>query len=57
MNGIKNLMIQVHQSGLGWQPVYPVDNLAVISIGFLLDVSPQNPCLALSPQNLLEGAE
>ena len=27
---------QVHQSGLGWAPVYPLDNLGVISIGFLL---------------------
>ena len=26
----------VHQSSLGWCPVYPVDNLGVISIGFLL---------------------
>eukprot|EP00286_Rhodomonas_abbreviata_P023054 CAMPEP_0181295440 /NCGR_PEP_ID=MMETSP1101-20121128/4153_1 /TAXON_ID=46948 /ORGANISM="Rhodomonas abbreviata, Strain Caron Lab Isolate" /LENGTH=326 /DNA_ID=CAMNT_0023400201 /DNA_START=60 /DNA_END=1040 /DNA_ORIENTATION=+ len=28
---------QVHQSSLGWSPVYPVDNLGVISIGFLLN--------------------
>mmetsp|Transcript_30820 Transcript_30820/g.60299 ORF Transcript_30820/g.60299 Transcript_30820/m.60299 type:complete len:327 (+) Transcript_30820:151-1131(+) len=28
---------QVTQSSLGWQPVYPLDNLGVISIGFLLN--------------------
>jgi Mrp family chromosome partitioning ATPase len=27
----------VHQSSFGWSPIYPVDNLAVMSIGFLLD--------------------
>jgi Mrp family chromosome partitioning ATPase len=27
---------QVHQSGSGWSPVYAADNLAVMSIGFLL---------------------
>eukprot|EP00296_Roombia_truncata_P007950 JP446409.1.p1 GENE.JP446409.1~~JP446409.1.p1 ORF type:complete len:334 (+),score=35.95 JP446409.1:24-1004(+) len=27
----------VHQSNLGWSPVYPQDNLGVLSIGFLLD--------------------
>jgi len=28
---------QVHQSNLGWEPVYVEDNLAVVSIGFLLN--------------------
>lgn len=28
---------QVHQSGAGWCPVFADDNLAVMSIGFLLD--------------------
>ncbi|KAK3705200.1 hypothetical protein QZH41_014000 [Actinostola sp. cb2023] len=28
---------QVHQSGSGWSPVYVEDNLAVMSVGFLLD--------------------
>lgn len=28
---------QVHQSGSGWSPVYVQDNLAVMSIGFLLE--------------------
>ncbi len=28
---------QVHQSGAGWSPVYVEENLAVMSIGFLLD--------------------
>ena len=28
---------QVHQSGSGWSPVYVEDNLAVMSIGFLLE--------------------
>eukprot|EP00053_Salpingoeca_punica_P016392 m.154249 g.154249 ORF g.154249 m.154249 type:complete len:319 (+) comp16955_c2_seq1:66-1022(+) len=27
---------EVHQSGSGWSPVYPRENLAVMSIGFLL---------------------
>ncbi|XP_003741901.1 cytosolic Fe-S cluster assembly factor nubp1 [Galendromus occidentalis] len=27
---------QVHQSGSGWSPVYPDENLALMSIGFLL---------------------
>ncbi len=26
----------VHQSNLGWSPVYPEDNLAIMSIAFLL---------------------
>lgn len=26
----------IHQSSSGWTPVYPMDNLAVVSIGFLL---------------------
>lgn len=28
---------QVHPSGSGWQPVYLQDNLAVMSIGFMLE--------------------
>jgi len=28
---------QIHQSSLGWEPVYVEDNLAVVSIGFLLN--------------------
>lgn len=28
---------QVHQSNLGWEPVYVEDNLAVMSIGFMLN--------------------
>lgn len=28
---------QIHQSAQGWEPVYVEDNLAVVSIGFLLD--------------------
>lgn len=31
----------VHQSNLGWEPVYVEDNLAVMSVGFLLDSSSQ----------------
>lgn len=27
---------EVHQSGSGWSPVYLTDNLAVMSIGFML---------------------
>lgn len=27
---------QIHQSNLGWEPIYVEDNLAVMSIGFLL---------------------
>ena len=27
---------EIHQSGSGWSPVYPLPNLAVMSIGFLL---------------------
>ena len=27
---------QVHQSGNGWSPVYAEDNIAVMSIGFML---------------------
>ncbi|KAI8873858.1 nucleotide-binding protein 1 [Ramicandelaber brevisporus] len=27
---------QLHQSGTGWTPVYPQDNIGVVSIGFLL---------------------
>jgi Mrp family chromosome partitioning ATPase len=27
----------IHMSGTGWQPVYAMDNLAVMSIGFLLE--------------------
>ncbi|GAV07106.1 hypothetical protein RvY_16982 [Ramazzottius varieornatus] len=34
MLGLQNE--QVHQSGSGWSPVYAEDNLAVMSIGFLL---------------------
>jgi Mrp family chromosome partitioning ATPase len=28
---------EIHASGTGWQPVYAMDNLAVMSIGFLLE--------------------
>ena len=28
--------LQVHQSGSGWSPIYVEDNLAVMSVGFLL---------------------
>ena len=27
---------EIHQSGAGWSPVYVEDNLAVMSIGFML---------------------
>ena len=27
---------ELHNSNLGWQPVYPTDNLGVVSIGFML---------------------
>lgn len=27
----------IHPSGMGWSPVYITDNLAAISVGFLLD--------------------
>lgn len=27
---------QIHQSGMGWSPVYVRENLAVMSVGFLL---------------------
>ena len=27
----------VHQSSSGWSPIYPEENLAVMSIGFLLE--------------------
>jgi len=32
--------MEVRQSGLGWTPVYPEDNFAVISVGFLLGSNP-----------------
>jgi len=28
---------QIHKSGSGWDPVYAEDNLAVVSVGFLID--------------------
>jgi len=28
---------QIHQSGMGWSPVYVRENLAVMSVGFLLN--------------------
>jgi Mrp family chromosome partitioning ATPase len=37
MLGVQNE--QVTQTSLGWQPVYPVDNLGVVSIGFMLSSS------------------
>jgi len=32
---------QIHQSNLGWEPVYVEDNLAVVSVGFLLNDASQ----------------
>jgi Mrp family chromosome partitioning ATPase len=40
---------QVHQSGLGWQPVYPQENLGVVSIGFLLS-NPQDAIIWRGPK-------
>lgn len=31
-----SILLQVHQSGSGWSPVFPDENLALMSIGFLL---------------------
>ncbi|XP_018612387.1 cytosolic Fe-S cluster assembly factor nubp1 [Scleropages formosus] len=40
---------QVHQSGSGWSPVYVEDNLAVMSIGFLLS-SPDDAVIWRGPK-------
>ncbi|CAL1589005.1 unnamed protein product [Knipowitschia caucasica] len=40
---------QIHQSGSGWSPVYVEDNLAVMSIGFLLD-SPDDAVIWRGPK-------
>ncbi|PWA33287.1 hypothetical protein CCH79_00013626, partial [Gambusia affinis] len=40
---------QVHQSGSGWSPVYVDDNLAVMSIGFLLS-SPDDAVIWRGPK-------
>ncbi|XP_051569863.1 cytosolic Fe-S cluster assembly factor nubp1 isoform X3 [Myxocyprinus asiaticus] len=40
---------QVHQSGSGWSPVYVEDNLAVMSIGFLLN-SPDDAVIWRGPK-------
>ncbi|KAK7939873.1 hypothetical protein WMY93_003199 [Mugilogobius chulae] len=40
---------QVHQSGSGWSPVYVEDNLAVMSIGFLLG-SPDDAVIWRGPK-------
>nr|XP_033819033.1 cytosolic Fe-S cluster assembly factor NUBP1 [Geotrypetes seraphini] len=40
---------QVHQSGSGWSPVYVDDNLAVMSIGFLLN-SPDDAVIWRGPK-------
>ncbi|KAI4891137.1 hypothetical protein NFI96_024129 [Prochilodus magdalenae] len=41
--------VQVHQSGSGWSPVYVEDNLAVMSIGFLLG-SPDDAVIWRGPK-------
>lgn len=43
------LMQEIHQSNLGWSPVYVEDNLAVMSIGFLLPNS-DNPVIWRGPR-------
>ncbi|XP_062840945.1 cytosolic Fe-S cluster assembly factor nubp1 [Trichomycterus rosablanca] len=40
---------QVHQSGSGWSPVYVEDNLAVMSVGFLLS-SPDDAVIWRGPK-------
>ncbi|BBN11938.1 ATP-binding protein involved in chromosome partitioning [Marchantia polymorpha subsp. ruderalis] len=40
---------EIHQSNLGWSPVYVEDNLAVMSIGFLLPKS-DNPVIWRGPR-------
>ncbi|KAL2652197.1 hypothetical protein R1flu_020325 [Riccia fluitans] len=40
---------EIHQSNLGWSPVYVEDNLAVMSIGFLLPNS-DNPVIWRGPR-------
>ncbi|XP_066992109.2 cytosolic Fe-S cluster assembly factor nubp1 [Anabrus simplex] len=40
---------QVHQSGSGWSPVYVEDNLALMSIGFLLE-SPDSAVIWRGPK-------
>ncbi|XP_029433237.1 cytosolic Fe-S cluster assembly factor NUBP1 isoform X2 [Rhinatrema bivittatum] len=40
---------QVHQSGSGWSPVYVEDNLAVMSVGFLL-TSPDDAVIWRGPK-------
>ncbi|XP_023677448.2 cytosolic Fe-S cluster assembly factor nubp1 [Paramormyrops kingsleyae] len=40
---------QVHQSGSGWSPVYVEDNLAVMSVGFLLS-SPDDAIIWRGPK-------
>lgn len=40
---------QVHQSGSGWSPVYVEDNLAIMSIGFLLS-SPDDAVIWRGPK-------
>lgn len=40
---------QVHQSGSGWSPIYVEDNLAVMSVGFLLS-SPEEAVIWRGPK-------
>ncbi|XP_023385430.1 cytosolic Fe-S cluster assembly factor NUBP1 [Pteropus vampyrus] len=40
---------QVHQSGSGWSPVFPEDNLGVMSVGFLLS-SPDDAVIWRGPK-------
>jgi Mrp family chromosome partitioning ATPase len=37
--GVENA--EIHRSGMGWEPVYVEDNLALVSIGFMLNDSNQ----------------
>jgi len=42
----------IHQSSLGWEPIYVEDNLAVISIGFLLS-DPNQAVIWRGPKNTI----